>query len=262
MAEPAVRLLVFPGVHNLPLWLMQDLGVLPMSIAYTTGRDALFEDLGQDRADITFAAPDNFLMDDAVGWEPFLNATVGPLRLMASPRWPASRRVAVDNPRSGYAVLGYHYLNQHGFPPPTYTCRGFGGTPARLQALASGEADLAVLAEPYTTWARQQGLWEVGRVDTGFPTLVGACPQGLAGTKALHRFIEGYRTALAWLRQDTGFGKTAQTLLRHGLDRDLSARLAPVMGAECLRQPTTIDPAAIHRLATLTSRYGGLIRDG
>ncbi|CAH2904318.1 MAG: hypothetical protein PCALPYG08_7314 [uncultured Paraburkholderia sp.] len=72
-----LKVSVFPGAANLPLWLMDC-----CDISYTKSRDEQIHAVQSGLADVIHTAPDNLLLDDAKGLVPFMKGSAGPLVLV------------------------------------------------------------------------------------------------------------------------------------------------------------------------------------
>lgn len=191
-----MRILVFPGAHNLPLWVMREEKTFSLDLIAVRSRDEQMARMTMGQGDVVMTAPDNLWLADAPNLSPFMRATVGPLWLVQGPDWDSRRRFGADNPHSGYALLAYRWMELQKEPPGSYDVLALGGTPARFQALVRGEVDRAVLAEPYTAWAISRGFLGIARVDEGFPTLVAACPRERSADAEMEDFCAAYHAAI------------------------------------------------------------------
>ncbi len=161
------RVLVFPGAHNLPLYLMSDLELL-----FTRSRDEQIAALQNGAVDIIHTSPDNLRLPDAKGLINFLSGSVGPLSLLTTDPAAPSHTLAVDSSKSGFSTLAYDFLQkQH--PELSYDVLEVGGTPQRLEAMKQGRASMAVMHPPFTQYAEMSGFQTLGRIDT--PSLATLC---------------------------------------------------------------------------------------
>ncbi|MDI3316283.1 MAG: methyltransferase domain-containing protein [Bacillota bacterium] len=216
-----LRALVFPGAQNLPLWRMAEEGRVELRL--TASRQEQIERIAAGEVEVIHTAPGNLEQPDArrAGLRAFMGGSAGPLFLVAGPRWPGRRRLAVDDPGSGFAPLAYRWLARAGLPEESRLA--VGGTGRRWEALQAGEADLAVLHPPFSEWAEQAGFRLLARLDEG-RTLVGASRPDVP-EEALRAYVRAYRRALAGLMAEPG---EAARLLeeRAGVARELAPATA------------------------------------
>lgn len=247
-----VRVMVFPGAHNLPLWLMSDL-----EIRYTKSRDEQIAAVQGCEVDVIHTSPDNLLLPDATGLTPFLAGTVGPLHLVAlqsldSPGLSPKQILAVDNARSGFGRLAYQWLRNHA-PDLRYEVISVGGTPQRFEALKTNQATMAVMHPPFTQFSQAAGFNVLGRIDLGYPTLCGACREDVRRTDGIETYMENYRTVLEQLASADG-----PLLAREAFARNLKEvpeavlnQIAEVMRREIVAAGVPFDPDSFQKLKNL-----------
>lgn len=86
----------------------------------------------------------------------------------------AGKRLGVDSPRSGYALMAYLILAKHGIDRSRYEVVQVGGSTERGKALAAGKVDFAMLGSPHDEEALAAGsrvLAESARYIPGYPAL-------------------------------------------------------------------------------------------
>lgn len=242
----STRVMVFPGAHNLPLWLMDNL-----AICYTKSRDEQIDTLQHGRVDIIHTSPDNLFLPDAAGLQPFLSGTVGPLELVATQK-DGPHVLAVDNPHSGFGRLAYNWLRQHA-PNLTYTILPAGGTPQRLEALQSARATLAVMHPPFSQFCQANGYTVLGRIDTGYPTLCGVSREDSATSELLKTYRWNYREALAKLStpQGTLLAREAFAGNLPDLPEHIRNPIADLMRVEVIAAGVDFHPADLQKLRAL-----------
>lgn len=197
-AGSAFEVMVFPGAHNLPLWWMEAnlFSDNLIKIIPTTSRDEQIASLSDGRVDFIFTAPDNLLSPDAREFCPLVVGSIGQLSLVATPQVSSLRRLAVDNPRSGYAGLAYEGMTKVGYLDKDYDIYPVGGTLQRYRAMANGDATLGLLHSPFTELAERAGWSVVHIVEETYPSLVVACRQTDLGTDRVVQFVNAYKLAL------------------------------------------------------------------
>ncbi len=241
------RVMVFPGAHNLPLWLMDNL-----EISYTVSRDEQIAKIHQGDVDVVHTSPDNLFLSDAAFLVPFLAGTVGPLHLVST-GISEKHVLAVDNPNSGFGRLAYAWLRTNE-PDVQYQVVSVGGTKQRFDALTSGRATLAVMHPPFTELCEVKGYSVLGRVDVGYPTLCGACHQGLENSQVVQAYKENYRRALERLASDDGEVLARETLAIHLPDTEAGVRMsiADTMRREIVAAGVEYDEDSANRLKNLS----------
>ncbi len=84
------------------------------------------------------------------------------------------KRLGVDSPSSGYALMAYLILARHGIARPDYEVIEVGGSTERGKALADGRVDFAMLGSPYDEAALAAGchvVAESARYIPAYPAL-------------------------------------------------------------------------------------------
>lgn len=240
------RVMVFPGAHNLPLWLMEDL-----DIRYTVSRDEQIQKINDGDVDIVHTSPDNLFLPDARSLVPFLAGTVGPLHLVAT-KTTNNHVLAVDNPNSGFGRLAYDWLRSN-HPDIQYQVVSVGGTKQRFEALTSGQATLAVMHPPFTELCEVKGYSVLGRVDTLYPTLCGACHKDFAHSTVIEQYRNDYRSAIERLAKDEGERLAQETLAIHlpDLNSSVRTRIANTMRREVVAAGVEFDETSLNRLKNL-----------
>lgn len=194
-----IRAMVFPGAHNLPLYMMQD-----VELVYTKSRDEQISAIQDQLVDIIHTSPDNLALDDASGLVPFLSGTVGPLSLIATSGEVSDHRLGVDNARSGFGKLAYAWLEKHR-PTLRYDVVEVGGTPQRFEALQTKKVTMIVTHPPFTQFCERLGYDNWGRIDHGQLTLCGVHHIRHTNPCIVDQYREQYRKAITTLASPDGF---------------------------------------------------------
>lgn len=242
-----IRVMVFPGAHNLPLWLMNS-----VEIEYTKSRDQQIAAIQDGTVDVIHTSPDNLSLSDAAGLQPFLAGTVGPLELVTIQDANERQILAVDNPHSGFGRLAYKWLREHR-PELAYDVISVGGTPQRFESLKTGQATLAVMHPPFTEFCKQAGYTVMGRVDLGYPTLCAACREDMTQTQAVESYRQEYADVLQQLAGSEGSSLAKATLASHLPDIPSGPReaIAEVMRQEVISAGVDFDVQLLNKLNNL-----------
>ncbi len=149
----------------------------------------------------------------------------------------AGKRLGVDSPRSGYALLGYLILARKGIASGGYDVLQVGGSTERAQALIAGKVDLAMLGSPQVEQAVAAGcrvLADAAAYAPGYPALSVAVRRTWA---AAHRdlLVRYCRALLAAIRSTAAAGRDASAPpspveMRSAVGRALALR-REVLGA-------------------------------
>lgn len=219
-----LRVGVFPGGFNLPLWVAQEKGYLAhrgLRLELTPIPSSVFQltHLIAGEFDIAMTAMDNVIAyDEGQGEVPvrghpdlfaFMGGDNGFLRLIVNPeiRTYADLRgkaLSVDAPSTGYAFVLRKMLEANGLGPGEYSLVPAGGVLERWQALLRGEHAGTLLVTPFEVLAQPRGFRLLGNaldVLHRYQGVVGAARRSWA---AVHQdlvvgFIRAYRDALTWL---------------------------------------------------------------
>ena len=213
----ALRVIVFEGVQNLPLYAAQAQGYfadcgLEVSVEFTPNSWTLRDGLAEGRYDIAHTAVDNAVAmaeladrDIAVvlGGDNGFNALyVQPdIGEIADLR---GRTALVDAPNTAFALVLYRILSQHGLARGDYTVKSVGATPLRLAAMREDRAaSAAILNLPFRLAAERAGLRRLGDAvslvgpylsTTGFVMRAWAAAHG----EVLVRYLQAYILGLRW----------------------------------------------------------------
>lgn len=171
-AQPtSLKVMVFPGLANLPLFVAQSQGFfskrgLAVEILNTPNSDVLRNGLAAGNHQLVVAGVDNAVAMQAdghdigilIGGDSAFNALyVKPdIRDWADLR---GRTLIVDSPRTAYAVAAYRMLELKGLPRGSYEVKATGGTFARYELmLRDPTAHASMLNPPFSLQAEDQGI--------------------------------------------------------------------------------------------------------
>jgi ABC-type nitrate/sulfonate/bicarbonate transport system substrate-binding protein len=213
-----VRVIVFPGVQNLPIYAAQAEGLfakrgLTIALSLTPNSTSLREGLADGTYDLAHAAVDNAIamvelskVDVVVlmGGDDGLNGLyVQPeIRAIADLR---GTTVAVDAPDTAYALQLYKMLQVHGVRRGEYTVRPVGAAPARLQTLLDDKSVAAsMLNPPHSVMAEGRGLRNLGLAIHVLGPYQGSGAFAVRGwaranADAVVRYLQAYLEGLRWV---------------------------------------------------------------
>jgi ABC-type nitrate/sulfonate/bicarbonate transport system substrate-binding protein len=214
-----VRVNVFPGAQNLPLFAGEAKGVfekrgLKVDVQFTPNSDLQRKGLAEGAFDIAHAAVDNAVhmveaaKQDVVivmGGDSSMNDfMVQPeIKSLADLR---GRIVAVDAPNTAYALLAKKILLKNGLKEgQDYTVEPVGGSLSRMKAVVSDKKYAAVVLNvPWSILAAQNGLKSLGRtVDLLGPYQASGAfvmrPWAQANGPVLERYLAAYVEAWRWV---------------------------------------------------------------
>lgn len=219
-----VRLIVFPGGHNWPVWVAQELGYFadngidlhvtptPGSVFQLTGLiDGTF-DLGitlidnvvayrEGQGEVPVVGPDlfAFMTADARVFPNLI--TLPEIKTYADLR---GKTLAVDAMTTGYAFVLIAMLEQGGLKPGDYELYPLGGALERFKAMQEGRYAGALFNPPFGELLQAQGYNEL---DTAIGALghyqgmSGAARAAWAGEnrETIVGFIRAFLRAVAWI---------------------------------------------------------------
>jgi ABC-type nitrate/sulfonate/bicarbonate transport system substrate-binding protein len=115
----------------------------------------------------------------------------------------AGKRLGVDSPRSGYALMAYAILGRHGLDRSRYEVVEVGGSAQRAKELVAGSIDLAMLGAPYDEEAIAAGcrvLADAASYFPGYPALTVAVARTWAAghRDLLRRYLRALAGAIRW----------------------------------------------------------------
>jgi ABC-type nitrate/sulfonate/bicarbonate transport system substrate-binding protein len=252
--DPArLRVNVFPGGFNWPLFVANDLGLfqrygIAIEIQSTTGSVAQMTDFAAGRFDIAMTAFDNIVAyvegqgEAPIGAQPdfcaFLGSDTSFLSLVglaevADCAGLRGRSVSVDAATTGYAFVLFDMLARAGLAAGDYAVAKVGGMVQRFDDLHRGGHAATMLSAPYDLLAQQAGLRVLARLDGPYQGNVAAARRSWAENHAeeLAAFVRGYVAAVGWL-YDRGNAKEAcRILVRNvrGMAPELATASYPVL---------------------------------
>jgi len=223
-----LKVMVFPGLANLPLFVAQSQGFfakrgLAVEILNTPNSDVLRDGLAAGNHQLVVAGVDNAVAMQTdghdigilIGGDSAFNA------LYAKPdirNWSDLRgkTLIVDSPRTAYAIAGYKMLEMNGLPRGSYEVKPTGGTFARYELmLRDPTAHASMLNPPFSLQAEDNGLRKLGDLTEVLGPYLGNAGWAMRDwsrrnpdvvTRYLASYVEGIRFMLAPAHADTTVG--------------------------------------------------------
>lgn len=215
-----VRVVVFEGVQNLPIFTAQERGAfaargLELELTFTPNSWTLRDGLADGTYDIAHTAVDNaiamaelagkdiaIVMGGDSGWNAVLAQpeieSIGALR---------GRKVLVDAPNTAFALVMYKILALHGLQRGDYEGQSIGATPFRLKAMQEDRGAAATIMNlPFRVLAQRAGLRLLGEATSfigpylataGFVMREWARRNDETLVRYIQAYVEGLRYALA-----------------------------------------------------------------
>jgi len=280
-----VRLVVFPGGFNWPIWVAQEKGWfagngIELEVTPTPGSAFQLTGLIEGRFDIAITLIDNVVAyREGQGEVPiagpdlfaFMAADTRVLpTLVTRPEITSyadlrGRTLSVDALTTGYALVLAAMLDHGGLKPGEYRLESVGGAQERYLALSAKKHAGCLLNSPFEGLLRARGF---NVLDTAIAVLgkyqgqVGAARKSwaLANREAVIGFIRAFMTAVRWLHDPTHREEAFSVYRRHTPQADAgSAAIAHAILFDStvgLPLSGTVDLDALDTVIALRSKYG------
>ena len=233
--DTTLRVNVFPGAQNLPIFIGLERGVfakhgLKVELQNTPSSQAQRSGLAEDKFEIAHGAVDNAVaMVEAAGRDVVVvmggDASMNEFMVRPEIGTIADIRgkvVAVDAPNTAYALVAKKILKNNGLiEGRDYTVRPLGGTAQRSAAMASNpELVAGIVNLPFSITVREKGLKSLGRSrDLIGPYQATAAfvmrPWAQANGDALERYIAAYVESLRIAMDPVNRAADAAALATH-----------------------------------------------
>jgi ABC-type nitrate/sulfonate/bicarbonate transport system substrate-binding protein len=284
-APSPVRLTVFSGAFNWPIWAAQDCGIfarngLAVSVSEIPGSVAQWTSLAEGSADVVITLMDNVIAyREGQGEAPVTvpdaiavmasDAAVMPA-LMTAPDVRSygdlrGQTLSVDAATTGLALILYALLEKGGLKPDDYRIERTGGVLRRFEGLVKHEFAGALFNTPFSSQLEELGYHEL---DTAASVLqryqghVVATRRGWAeqNMEVLSGFLRSLSDAIDWLYDSANRAQAFAIFRKYtsGAD-DAAASLAYAV----LFAPTTgfarkgvIDTDGVAKVVELRSKFG------
>jgi ABC-type nitrate/sulfonate/bicarbonate transport system substrate-binding protein len=282
-APMQLRVSVFNGAWNLPIWAAQTQGFfeavnLDVQVLLTKSSGALMQSLYAGDVEIALAGADNFLAyEEGLGevevekddeLRLVLGGDNGFLKLVARAPYQKvvqlrGKSIGVDALTTGFAFVAREILRRNGVSEASVNWLPIGGTETRYAALVDQRCDATLLRLPYDLLAQAAGATILaGGEELGhYQGTVGAVRKRWAEERheQLVAFIRGYARGLRW---------SVEPINRPAAIVELQARLSiadEVLAAAVLEELVApgglqidmqVDRAGIATVIELRERYG------
>ena len=244
-----LRVIVFPGVQNLPGFAAEDRGFyarrgLAVETTFTRSSEQQRNGLAQGEYDFAHAAVDNAIaMVDAADHDVVIVVGLdgGFNKLIVQPGIASyddlrGKTLGVDAPDTAFALVAYEMLKRKGIQPGEYRVQAVGATRFRLEALKDKEIDFSLLNLPFNLFAREAGLAVLDdprRVIGAYQSMGGFAKRDWAeqNRETLVEYLAAYVEGLRWT-MDSDNRNAAIALLAARM------QLAPHIAEQCYAQIT------------------------
>ena len=283
-AETMLRVILFPGAQNLPMWVAEDKGLLrdeglAVTLTPTPGSVVVIRSLLQGDQDIALSAFDNVVayqegageiaLADPPDFFAFAGITRGTVRLMAHSSIARiadlkGKIIGVDAVSTGYSLALRKILANAGLGPDDYTLEPVGGTPQRMRALLEGKTIATFLTTPIDLAAEGKGFRRLANlVDVGpYQSTVAFARRSWAATHrdALVRFARATSKSMDWIFDPAHRAEAVEIYRLHV--KEASAGEADAALASLLRENegfapgARLDPAGMANVLAIRSEFG------
>lgn len=223
-ASNPIKLMVFSGAFNWPIWVAQERGIfarngLTVTVSETPGSVVQWRSLAEGKVDLVITLMDNVVayregqgeapvtVSDAIAVMSS-DAVVMP-GLMTTPDVRSyedlrGKTLSVDAATTGLALILYALLEKGGLKPDDYRIERTGGVQRRFEGLAKHEFAGALFNAPFSSQLEKLGFHELDTAASVMQRYQGhvvATKQGWAqqNSDALCRFLRSLSDAIDWL---------------------------------------------------------------
>lgn len=171
MIDRTIKVIVFPGVQNLPHYVALELGFyqkykIDIALTYTHSSQEQRSGLANNTYDLAHSAVDNAVaMVDLAGEDVCIVIGLDQAfnKLVTQPSISSyedlrGKILGVDAADTAFALVAYEMLRINGLKAGDYSVLPIGATGYRLEALKKGEIDFTMLNLPFNLFARQAGM--------------------------------------------------------------------------------------------------------
>jgi ABC-type nitrate/sulfonate/bicarbonate transport system substrate-binding protein len=282
-AEAPLRVIVFPGGFNWPIWVAQEKGFFMengVAIELTPTPSSVFQltNLIDGKFDIAITAIDNLIAyREGQGEEPrvgpdlvaVMGADHGFLKLVTVPEVKSfadlrGKTVSVDARTTGYAFVLFELLDRNGLREPDYNVDRAGGVLQRFQALMEKKHAGTLLLSPFEVQAEAKGFNVLAvalKVLGQYQGLVAGVRSSWAAANrdALVGFIRAYIKGTDWLYDPANkaealaiFSKNLPNVPKEGVEAAYRILLDPNEGFE---RRAAIDMQGVERVLELRAKW-------
>lgn len=219
-----VEVILFAGTSAMPIYVAKDKGFferegLNVNITPTPNSGFQMTNLISGKFNIAGTAVDNLIAymegqgTAKVDREPDIVTIMGlsstELTIVAQPEYKSiselkGKEIALDSPSTGYAFVLRNMFEKNGLGPNDTKWVPFGGTRERLVALREKKAAAAMISEPFTAQARQEGFAILGEAVSALGPYqanvqIANRPWAKENEDTVVRYIRSLLAAIDWL---------------------------------------------------------------
>jgi len=279
-----IEAIVFAGANAMPSYVAQDKGFfaregLAVNLTATPNSGFQISSLVSGKFQIASTAIDNLIAyQEGQGTakldrEPDMVAIMGissaELSMFAVPGVRSiadlkGRDLALDSLTTGYAFVLRYLLEKGGLGPDDVRFVAVGNSRARLQSLRDGKFAAALITEPFTGVARQEGFTLLGEGVSalgGYQANVRIVNRAWANEnpKAVVGYIRALRSAIDWIYDPANRDEAVRILAARVKVDEAAARGAVegmTQGQSALQRNAEMDLQGLRNVIMLRERYG------
>jgi len=279
-----IEVIVFAGANAMPSYVAQEKGFfaregLAVNLTATPNSGFQISSLVSGKFQIASTAIDNLIAyQEGQGTakldrEPDMVAIMGissaELSMFAVPGVRSiadlkGRDLALDSLTTGYAFVLRYLLEKGGLGPDDVRFVAVGNSRARLQSLRDGKFAAALITEPFTGVARQEGFTLLGEGVSalgGYQANVRIVNRAWANEnpKAVVGYIRALRSAIDWIYDPANRDEAVRILAARVKVDEAAARGAVegmTQGQSALQRNGEMDLQGLRNVIMLRERYG------
>jgi ABC-type nitrate/sulfonate/bicarbonate transport system substrate-binding protein len=279
-----IEVIVFAGANAMPSYVAQEKGFfaregLAVNLTATPNSGFQISSLVSGKFQIASTAVDNLIAyQEGQGTakldrEPDMVAIMGissaELSMFAVPGVRSiadlkGRDLALDSLTTGYAFVLRYLLEKGGLGPDDVRFVAVGNSRARLQSLRDGKFAAALITEPFTGVARQEGFTLLGEGVSalgGYQANVRIVNRAWANEnpKAVVGYIRALRSAIDWIYDPANRDEAVRILAARVKVDEAAARGAVegmTQGQSALQRNGEMDLQGLRNVIMLRERYG------
>lgn len=279
-----IEVIVFAGANAMPSYVAQEKGFfaregLAVNLTATPNSGFQISNLVSGKFHIASTAIDNLIAyQEGQGTakldrEPDMVAIMGissaELSLFAVPGVRSiadlkGRELALDSLTTGYAFVLRYLLEKGGLGPDDVRFVAVGNSRARLQSLRDGKFAAALITEPFTGVARQEGFTLLGEGVSalgGYQANVRIANRAWANEnpKAVVGYIRALRSAIDWIYDPANQDEAVRILAARVKVDEAAARgsvQGMTRGQSALQRNGEMDLQGLRNVIMLRERYG------
>jgi ABC-type nitrate/sulfonate/bicarbonate transport system substrate-binding protein len=279
-----IEVIVFAGANAMPSYVAQDKGFfaregLAVNITATPNSGFQISSLVAGKFHIASTAIDNLIayqegqgtakLDREPDMVAFMGISSAELSLFALPEIRTiadlkGRDLALDSLSTGYAFVLRYMLEKGGLGPTDFRFVAVGNSRARLQSLRDGKFAAALITEPFTGVARQEGFTLLGEGVSalgGYQANVRIVNRAWArdNPKAMVGYIRALRSAIDWIYDPANRDEAARILagrVKVSEAAALGSVDAMTRGPSALQRSGEMDMQGLRNVIMLRERYG------